>query len=131
MAIRYLADGTGDGAGPLVAGIFEQMRREFGVVSEPFILQAPAPPILAAAWASLREAVLGGKVPRRIKETVAATISQLNRCRWCVDAHTSLLHAAGGRAAAWALRGRGRETIADPALRAAAEWAAATRSPGA
>jgi AhpD family alkylhydroperoxidase len=131
MTIRYLAKMRGEPASPLVAGIFGQMRREFGAVSEPFVLQAPAPPILAAAWASLREGVLGGRVPRRIKETVAAVISRLNRCRYCVDAHTSLLHAAGGREAAWALRGRGREAIADPALRAAADWAAATRSPGA
>jgi|HubBroStandDraft_3_1064219.scaffolds.fasta_scaffold04844_3 AhpD family alkylhydroperoxidase len=134
MAVRYLDDGRGNPAhtaDPVVAEIFAQMRREFGAVSEPFVLQAPAPPILAAAWSSLREAVLSGSVPRRVKETVAAAISRLNRCRYCVDAHTSLLHATGGRAAAWALRGRGPAAISDPALRAAAEWAAATRTPGA
>jgi len=130
MAIRYLDGGSGLPADPLVTAVYAQMRREFGIVSEPFRLQAPAPPILAAAWASLREAVLGGTVSRGVKETVAAAISQLNRCPYCVDAHTSLLHAAGGREAAWALR-RGRQTIADPALRAAAAWAAASRSPGA
>jgi AhpD family alkylhydroperoxidase len=105
MAIRYLASARRAAASPPVAAIFAQMRREFGVISEPLVLHAPAPPVLAAAWSSLREAVLGGEVPRRIKETVAAVISRLNRCRYCVDAHTSLLHAAGGRAAAWTLRG--------------------------
>jgi AhpD family alkylhydroperoxidase len=75
--------------------------------------------------------VLGGAVPRPVKETVAIVVSQINRCSYCVDAHTSLLHAAGGREAAWALRRRGREAIADPGLRAAAAWAAASRSPGA
>jgi AhpD family alkylhydroperoxidase len=131
MAIRYLSEGGKGPATPVVAAVYGQMRREFGVVSEPFRLQAPAPPILAAAWAALREAVLRGVVPRQVKETVAAAISQINRCPYCVDAHTSLLHAAGGRDAAWALRRHGRAAIADPALRAAADWAAATRSPGA
>jgi AhpD family alkylhydroperoxidase len=133
MTIRYLEDRRGADAAPslLVAAVYSQMRREFGLVSEPFQLQAPAPPVLAAAWASLREGVLVGVVPRRIKETVAAVISQLNRCPYCVDVHTSLVHAAGGRKAAWELRRRGGQAISDPALRAAAGWAAATRSPGA
>src|SRR5436309_1961249 len=42
------------------------MEREFGLVSEPFRLQAPAPAILAAAWGSLREAVLAGRVARPV-----------------------------------------------------------------
>jgi AhpD family alkylhydroperoxidase len=130
MAIKYLEDRSGLPSDPLTAAVYAQMRREFGLVSEPFRLQAPSPPILAAAWGSLREAVLGGQVPREVKETVAVAISQQNRCPYCVDAHTSLLHAAGGRKAAWALRRKGQEAIADPALRAAAGWAAATRNPG-
>jgi len=131
VTIRYLEARRGQPADPLVTEVYAEIRRDFGVVAEPFRVQAPAPPILAAAWAVLREAVLCGRVPRRVKETVAAVISQTNRCPYCVDIHTSLLHAAGGRASAWALRGRGREAVADPELRAAAEWAAASRSPGA
>jgi AhpD family alkylhydroperoxidase len=129
MAIRYLEGGTEPAADPVVTAIYSQMRREFGLVSEPFRLQAPVPAILAAAWASLREAVLCGEVPRGVKEAVAVAISELNRCPYCVDAHSSLLHAAGGREAAWALRRKERQGIRDPALRAAAGWAAATRSP--
>jgi len=131
VSIRYLEERRGQPADPLVTEVYAEIRRDFGVVAEPFRVQAPAPPILAAAWAVLREAVLGGQVPRRVKETVAAVISQTNRCSYCVDIHTSLLHAAGGRAPAWALRRRGREAVADPELRATADWAAASRSPGA
>jgi len=131
MTIRYLAAREEAPAPPLVLAVYAQMRRDFGLVAEPFRVQAPAPPILAAAWGVLREAVLGGVVPRQVKEAVAAAVSQSNRCRYCVDVHTSLLHAAGGRQAAWALRGRGLEAIDDPDLRAAAEWAGASRSPGA
>jgi hypothetical protein len=80
VAIRYLDEGRRQPAVPLVTEVYAEIRRDFGVVAEPFRVQAPAPPILAAAWAVLREAVLGGRVPRRVKETVATVISQLNRC---------------------------------------------------
>ncbi len=116
---------------PVVAAIYAQIRRDFGLVAAPFRAQAPVPEILAAAWSVLREAVLGGVVARRVKETVAAVVSQTNRCRYCVDVHTSLLHAASGREAAWALRRGAPEEIDDSALRAAAEWAGASRTPGA
>jgi AhpD family alkylhydroperoxidase len=131
MTIRYLDQRRREAESPVVAAVYAQMRRDFGIVAEPFLVQAPAPAILAAAWSVLREAVLGGVVARRVKETVAAVVSQTNRCRYCVDVHTSLLHAAGGREAAWALRRRGPEAIDDRALRRAAEWAAASRTPGA
>src|SRR5262249_32754582 len=117
-------------ADPRVTEVYAQIQREFGTLSEPLRLHEPAPPILAAAWSSLREGMLCGVVPRRVKETVAAVISQGDRCRSCVDAPPGRPHAAGGAAGVWALRRRGREAIADPPLRAAADWAAATRSPG-
>jgi AhpD family alkylhydroperoxidase len=130
MAIKYLASLDRRTADPLVTEILAQIRRDFGPISEPFEVQAPLPRVFAAAWACLREGVLCGEVPRRFKETVAVSISLANRCPYCVDAHSSLLHSSGGSAATWSLRHRGRDAIADPALRAVAEWAAATRSPG-
>jgi AhpD family alkylhydroperoxidase len=133
MAIRYLERRSASPADPLVAAVHAQVRRDFGAAAlEPFVVHAPSPPLLAAAWACLREGVLCGQVPRPVKETVAATISRENRCSYCVDAHTGLLSAAdpaGGARAAWALRREGWPAIADPALRAAAAWAAATRNP--
>jgi AhpD family alkylhydroperoxidase len=131
VTIRYLEERRGQPAAPLVVEVYAEIRRDFGMVAEPFRVQAPAPPILAAAWAVLREGVLAGQVPRRVKEMVAAVVSQTNRCPYCVDVHTSLLHAAGGRAPAWALRRRGADAVDDPELRAIADWAAASRSPGA
>jgi AhpD family alkylhydroperoxidase len=131
MTMRYLDGRRRETESPMVTAIYAQIRRDFGLVAEPFRAQAPVPEILAAAWSVLREAVLCGVVPRRVKETVAAVVSQTNRCRYCVDVHTSLLHAAGGWKAAWALRRRAPQAIDDSALRAAAEWAGASRTPGA
>ena len=134
MVIHYLQPLPGE-PDPLVAATRAAMRREFGPVAEPLDLHAPAPAILAAAWATLRETVLVGEVPRRVKETVAAAVSRLNRCPYCVDAHASLLHATGARAAAWDLWRGGREIAdvrtADARLQPFAAWAAASRSPGA
>lgn len=130
MALKYLPSPRGEPADPLVAATRAQIKREFGLVSEPLDLHAAAPGILAAAWSTLRETVLVGEVPRRVKETVALAISGLNRCPYCVDAHASMLHATGARNAARALWRRERE-VEDPALAPLAAWAAATRSPGA
>ena len=42
-----------------------------------------------------RESELVGSIPREEKEAIAACISQLNRCPYCVDAHTIMLRATG------------------------------------
>jgi AhpD family alkylhydroperoxidase len=130
MVLHYLHPGIGERGDPLVTATRAAIRREFGPVAEPLELHAPAPAILAAVWSTLRETVLVGVVPRRVKETVAASISRLNRCPYCVDAHASLLHATGARATARDLW-HGRLEVADPRLQPFAAWAAATRNPAA
>jgi AhpD family alkylhydroperoxidase len=67
-------------------------------------------------------------MPRALKETVAAGVSRLNRCPFCVDAHTLMLAAAGHHAAAGAIAA-GRD-VEDEAARRLLTWAAAHRSPG-
>jgi len=131
MALKYLPRPGRRPADPLVGRVLAQIRRDFGPITEPFEVHAPLPEVFAAAWACLREGVLCGRVPRTWKETIAVTISLDNGCPYCVDAHSSLLHSAGGAKTTWALRREGRSAIADPELRAVADWAAATRSPGA
>ena len=55
-----------------------------------------------------------GAVERPDKEAVAVAVSELNRCPYCVDAHSAMLRSTG--------------TPAPPPLQ---DWAAATRTPGA
>ncbi len=105
------------------------MRRDFGLLAEPFTLHDPVPALLAGFWMLCRETTLVGCVPRAHKEAVATAISAANRCPYCVDAHVMMLHAAGAHGVAAALAGDGAP--ADPGLRAVVSWARATRAGGA
>jgi AhpD family alkylhydroperoxidase len=110
-----------------VADIYAEIRHDFGAVVDPFTLHSPAPELLAAVWPMFREPLIAGEAPRYLKEAVATAVSESNRCPWCVDAHTIMLHAATRHDVAGALR-RGRE-LKDPEAAAVVAWARASRPP--
>lgn len=122
MAIKYIKPVPAHAADELVALTYDQIQRDFGALVEPFTLHSPMPRLLAGVWMACRETLVVGHVRRDYKEAVATTISRINRCPYCVDAHTIMLYALDTRAAAAIER---PETLSDPALRAIIEWAAA------
>jgi AhpD family alkylhydroperoxidase len=126
--IRYLAPFPPPSAA--TAAIYAGIRREFGVLAEPFTLHTPSPELLAGFWIVCRETTLVGRVPRARKEAVATAVSVANRCPYCVDAHVMMLHAAGDHATAAAL-GRRDAVPADPTTAALVAWAGAGGRPGA
>lgn len=113
----------------LAADVYGQVSRDFGAVVPPMRLHSPAPELLAGVWSACREALVAGEVSRAVKETVAAVVSDINRCPWCVDAHATMLRAGGHGAAADQI-GRSGLAAPDHGLDRVAAWAAATRSPG-
>jgi len=131
MAINYVQTVTLDSAEGLVSRVYAQMKREFGTLAEPFTLHSPSPALLAGTWSACRECLLVGRVHRDVKEAVAATVSRINQCPYCVDAHTIMLSATSAHRAADAISHQHDEQIRDPAIRSIIDWAAATRSPGA
>ena len=131
MAIRYIQAVAPNAAEGLVARVYPQIKKEFGALVEPFTLHSPSPELLAGAWGACRESLLVGSVRRELKEAVAATVSRINQCPYCVDAHTIMLNATSARNAADAIFHHHDDQIRDPAVRSIVEWAAATRSPGA
>lgn len=99
----------------LVADVYRQVKAELGVIGPAITMLSPAPELLAPVWALLRESLLvGGPEERKAKEVVATVIAVRNECRFCTDAHTMMLHAAGESELAEAIR----------AGRAPREWAA-------
>ncbi len=76
-----------------------------------------------------REATHGHRVGRATKEAVAAAVSAINTCPYCVDVHTTMLHALGDTAPAAAIASGG--DVADPNLGAVVGWARANRQPDA
>ncbi|WP_426502948.1 carboxymuconolactone decarboxylase family protein [Dactylosporangium sp. McL0621] len=110
-----------------VAEVYAQSSADFGQVA--FMMLSPAPDIHAATWAVLRESELVGQASRTDKEVVTVAVSQANECRFCIDAHTIMIHATGEhRLAEDLLHGR---PLAEPRYDRLVAWAKATRTPGA
>jgi AhpD family alkylhydroperoxidase len=112
----------------LTAQVYAQIKGELGIVPEPFTLHSPVPEILAGTWGIFRETILTGHVRRAIKEAVAAAVSESNRCPWCVDAHSIVLHAIGKSDAARAISDHTYQRLKDSQMQSIIRWASATRT---
>lgn len=100
----------------LVAEVYRQIERDFGVMAPPVGLHSPSPDLLAASWMILRETLVArGHVDRASKEAVATAVSAANSCPYCEDVH--------GMAVAGLTGTGGRQETGDRALEA---WAKAT-----
>jgi AhpD family alkylhydroperoxidase len=108
-----------------------QITRDFGALVPPFALHLPVPGALCAYWAINRGPTWGRRVDRATKEAVAAAVSAINTCPYCVDVHTTTLRALGDRSAAAAIASSETDQIADADLRAVVTWARANRRPDA
>jgi Carboxymuconolactone decarboxylase family len=86
--IRYVSPVRPRAADGLVALVYAQAERDFGMLAPPVALHSPAPGPLAAAWVMLRETLLvTGRATRAEKEVVAAATSAGNSCPYCVTVH--------------------------------------------
>ncbi|MDI3406974.1 carboxymuconolactone decarboxylase family protein [Streptomyces cavernicola] len=112
------------------AELYAQMAVDFGIPEPaPFVVLSSAPELFAPAWALMRESLLAGPGSRTGKKVAALGVSLANRCPFCVDAHTLLLHATGERDLADTVTGGGvPETVQHARVLA---WAQASRTPGA
>jgi AhpD family alkylhydroperoxidase len=129
--IKYIKPVSEAAAEGLVAEVYSQIKEDFGMLVEPFTLHSPSPQLLAGIWMATRESLVTGNIRRAIKEAVAATVSRINQCPYCVDAHTIMLHATSEHNIAKAISKQDDEKIQDPEIRSIVAWASATRSPGA
>ena len=121
MSIRYIKPHSSSAGDSLSEKVLSQVRKEFGAEVEPFTLHNPVPELLASAWMACRETLLAGEGARDAKELVAAAVSDINRCPYCVDAHSIMLLESSGHDY--------QEALADPNLGKIASWASATRTP--
>jgi AhpD family alkylhydroperoxidase len=94
MTYRFFSPPPARAATGLTAEVYRQMREDFLGPMPTFQVLSVAPSLLAPAWALMREALLVGD-GRVDREVVASAVSRANRCRFCVDAHVTLLHSLG------------------------------------
>lgn len=107
-----------------VADVYGQVRREIGRFVEAVAMFSADPVLLTATWAAFREPLLAtGQAPRMFKETVAATVSRLNECPYCVDAHSVMLYGGGAGTVATQLLGGVSADQVDGEYRDLCRWA--------
>ncbi|MEV6304182.1 carboxymuconolactone decarboxylase family protein [Actinoplanes sp. NPDC051861] len=110
-------------AAGLVAQVYAQVADEMRIVVPPALMHSPAPDVLAAYWALVREPMAAsGGVDRAAKEAVAAAVSVANICPYCADMHTVGMYDLSGEQDAEAVAGDRVADIADPGLRAVTAW---------
>lgn len=118
MTTKYIHPVKANSAEGLVSQVYAQIKRDFGSLVEPFTLHSPSPKLLAGVWMVCRETELAGNVRRDIKEAIAATVSKINQCPYCVDAHTIMLNATGKRNVARLISNENYDQISDSEVRA-------------
>lgn len=82
-------------AAPEAAAVYEEIQQAFGMVPNLFKTYAHFPPLLRANWDKTKALMLGGSLPRPLKECIAVVVSQANSCRYCVAAHSAMLKQLG------------------------------------
>ncbi len=110
--------------------VYSQIKQDFGLIADPFVLHSPVPSLLAGIWSVTRETGIAGHVPWSIKEAVAAAVSQSNACPYCVDIHAAVASAHASQSLTDLIKQGRTAEIADPSLRAVVSWALASRTPG-
>lgn len=137
QAIRHLAKPDLGTREPLLRRVLDQAAREFQL-APPLTVHSVDPELMAGLWHATREAYVVGAADRAMREAVAAAVSKLNECPYCVTVHAGLYAAAArdaralvssdslpsdiASARAWAMATLSPETIAlrNPALSVAA-----------
>ncbi|MFD9894006.1 carboxymuconolactone decarboxylase family protein [Amycolatopsis sp. NPDC059027] len=122
--VRYVEVVRARRAKGLVGQVYRQIERDFGMLAPPVALHAAAPPVLAAAWAMLRESLIaGGAASRVAKEVVATSVSEGNACPYCVEVHGMTLGSLGSPAEAAMIESGEYAAIEDTDTRELARWA--------
>lgn len=127
QTIKYIEPSAYRNVTELAAQVYAQIEAETLPVP-PLVLHAPRPELLAGAWSILRESLRTGQVSRSLKETVATTVSQTNECPYCVDVHSSMLHAMNAHDAADAILQKQYDRVDDPELHAVVRWVLDSRT---
>jgi AhpD family alkylhydroperoxidase len=118
MAIRHLAQPNLAAKEPLTRKVLDQALHEFQL-APPLTLHIAAPQLLAGIWSATRETYVVNVKGRAMREAVAAAVSKLNECPYCVTVHASMYVAAGGDTS----------SPMPNDIAKASQWAAATLSP--
>lgn len=129
--VRFIEPVGPRSATGLTHAVYQQAQHEF-FLGAPLTVHSPAPALIAALWIAGRETIIvHTAVERGVKEALAAAVSSINTCPYCVDMHVTMAHADAQHEAAQAVLDSDTAQITDPRVQRIIEWALATRTPGA
>ena len=123
QAIRHLAKPDLLTREPVARSILDQAAREFQM-APPVTIHITDPELMAGLWHVARETYVVDVEGRAMREAVAAAVSKINACPYCVTVHAGLF--AASRQDARALEAPAR---LPPNIAAAHAWATASLSP--
>ncbi len=87
--IKYIRSNKATGK---LKNLYKHINLNFGKLAEPFVLHSSNVELTAGVWAMLYETVLvDGEVKRSLKEAIATIVSEINKCPYCVDAHSIMI----------------------------------------
>lgn len=132
--MRFIEPVRQDEATGLVAQTYDAVETHMGgpavARNGPFLAHSPDPELLAAFWSVPYETLLvDGRVPRADKHAIAAIVSKINECPFCVAVHSYYSGLEGAGSDIELLMSGLTERVTDAGRRRLAEWAAATRDP--
>ncbi|SNQ59457.1 peroxidase-related enzyme [Candidatus Methanoperedens nitratireducens] len=78
-----------------VRAIYEDIEAAFGMVPNLFKTYAHFPALLRVNWEKTKTLMMGGEIPRELKESIAVVVSAANVCNYCVAAHSMALMMMG------------------------------------
>jgi AhpD family alkylhydroperoxidase len=123
-AVRYLQKPDLKTKNALARKVLQQAAAEFQV-APPVTIHLADPALMAAYWCLSREAFVVNARGRAGREAVAAAVSRLNACPYCVTVHSGMFESAGEDP-----RQLDEPSRLPPEIYAAHIFAAATLSPG-
>lgn len=126
--IRHIAPVSLAMASGQVAEVYREMGRDF-MLAPPLTVHSPIPELLAGVWAAARESLICRPAGRVAREAIAASVSRINDCPYCVDVHSMMLDGAGEHGLAAAAANHGVYGDVDAGIARIMAWAAATRTP--
>ena len=82
---------------PTVSQVYDEIRTKLGLDFVPNVFKAMAhqPAMLQSKWESYKAIMLEGVLKPRTKEMIAITVSAVNGCSYCVDAHSTVCRQLG------------------------------------
>lgn len=101
--------------------MFDQIEKGFGKVPNMFLAIGNSPAALESMWSSFG-ALSKGKLGAKLGEKIAVLVADINRCEYCLAAHTVLGQGAGNTKAEMTAAQAGESS--DPRTQAALNFAA-------